>query len=392
MDKEGKIVITRRNQDVFYGYFQDGEPVELYVCPENVRSNMGNIYLGRIEHIAEGLGAAFVRIGNEETVYLPLSERGIELPVKTGDPILVQIKREGTESKQPKASRNISITGITLALASGKGGVYISKKIKDPSVREELLSKVKKMDTDGFDVIIRTNAASAAEEDLLEELELLKNRFSDIIKRAKTAQFGTVLYREAPHYILLGKELPAKELSEIKTDQPDIFEELTAWYGGSRKITLYEDSYSLWNLYRFEHHFDKALSKRVWLDSGAFLIIEETEAMTVIDVNSGSVTGASSKMGNVGYQVNLEAAKEIARQIRIRNLSGIIVTDFINLNDKKKRTALLDALREACAKDRIRAVVFDYTSLGLVEMTRKKVLQPLSAQIRQCYDYHEKND
>ena len=209
------------------------------------------------------------------------------------------------------------------------------------------------------------------------------------MRKAKIAAGKTLLYKEPPYYITLGKELPAKALDEILTDSKEIYEELQEYYKKDTSfdeisVTFYEDTYSLYNLYRFAHYYEEAYGKSIWLKSGASLVIEHTEAMTVIDVNTGSVLKKKRQEDTLFYQINREAAKEIARQIRLRNISGIIMIDFINMKDEKQKEKLLLLLDNECRKDRIHCNVVDMTALNLVEMTRSKVRRPLLEQITVC--------
>ena len=181
----------------------------------------------------------------------------------------------------------------------------------------------------------------------------------------------------------------AKAPDEILTDHAEVFTELKEYYkqtseSETTKISFYEDTYSLYNLYRFSHYYEEAYGKYIWLKSGASLVIEHTEAMTVIDVNTGSVLKKKKQEDTLFYQINREAAKEIARQLRLRNISGIIMIDFINMKDTAQKEKLLSLLDSECKKDRVHCNVIDMTALNLVEMTRSKVRKPLHEQIRSC--------
>ena len=259
--------------------------------------------------------------------------------------------------------------------------------------------------------MVRTNAEGVAEEELNKELTALTARYQALMKKAAFSEARSLLYREPPCYITLGKELPAAELNEIVTDSPEIYEELRQYYGdgcyefsggsaplpshsknpaacqqkssnGICRITLYTDAYPLEKLYRLDHFYETALQKTVWLPSGGSLVIEPTEAMVVIDVNSGSVTKKKKHADKIFYEMNREAAVEIARQLRLRNLSGIILIDFINMEKKEQRQELLAFQAEECKKDRVNCQVIDMTALGLVEMIRSKGRKPLHEQMR----------
>ena len=302
---------------------------------------------------------------------------------------MVQITKDAVKTKLPVGTGNISLDGKYFVFTLTDKRTGISKKIRNTVERERLETLLKKYTRDEYGIIVRTNAAGVSEETLTKELELLQLRYEELMRKAKIAAGKTLLYREPPHYITLGKEHPAKALDEILTDHAEVFTELKEYYkqtseSDTTKISFYEDTYSLYNLYRFAHYYEEAYGKYIWLKSGASLVIEHTEAMTVIDVNTGSVLKKKKQEDTLFYQINREAAKEIARQLRLRNISGIIMIDFINMKDTAQKEKLLSLLDSECKKDRVHCNVIDMTALNLVEMTRSKVRKPLHEQIRSC--------
>ena len=302
---------------------------------------------------------------------------------------MVQITKDAVKTKLPVCTGNISLNGKYFVFTLTDKRTGISKKIKDRSERERLEIITKGYYCEHYGIVVRTNASGIPDEVLFKELNLLKLRYQELMRKAHVASGKTLLYKEPPYYITLGKELPFKAIDEILTDDSDIFKELQEYYKHTvtfdkMPITLYEDSCSLYNLYRFSHYYEEASGKYVWLKSGASLVIEYTEAMTVIDVNTGSVLKKKQQEDTLFYQINREAAKEIARQLRLRNISGIIMIDFINMKDETQKEKLLTLLDNACKKDRVHCNVIDMTSLNLVEMTRSKVRKPLYEQIISC--------
>ena len=420
-----KCIITERCGVVRYGYFADGQPVELYCEPKEQKSLVGNIYAARVERVADGIGGAFLEIrdhhGQNCKCYfrLPKGWKEPDSPIIRlspghkdglcgGDIIMVQITKDAVKTKLPVAESSVSLAGKYFVLTPGDPRTGVSKKIKKREERERLSAFVARYKEENVGIVARTNAEGVREEELEWELSSLLERYRALMHRAVYAKGRTLLYREPPQYVTLAQELPGEALDEIVTDSPEIYEELCRYYkkessGGStlsagirenadaRKqesetgglpITLYSDSYPLEKLYRFDHFYEAALQKNVWLPSGGSLVIEPTEAMVVIDVNSGSVTKKKKQAEMVYYEMNREAAAEIARQLRLRNLSGIIVIDFINMEKKEQRQQLLAFLSEQCKKDRINCQVIDMTALGLVEMIRSKGRKPLHEQMR----------
>ena len=387
-----KLVIAERESCICYGYFEDGIPIELYCEPKEQQSILGNIYAARVERVAEGIHGAFLEIGEKQKCYYSLSK---EQPVKLspghkdklygGDIILVQITKDAVKTKLPVCTGIISLNGKYFVLTLTDKRTGISKKIRENRERERLAALIQKHTCEEYGIVIRTNASGVSEDILIQELELLKWQYQELMRKAHIASGKTLLYKEPPHYITLGKELPEKALDEIVTDSNEIFTELKNYYKNANTVlSLYEDSYSLYNLYRFAHYYEEASGKYIWLKSGASLVIEHTEAMTVIDVNTGSVLKKKQQEDTLFYQINREAAKEIARQLRLRNISGIIMIDFINMKNEKQKENLLSLLDSECKKDRVYCKVIDMTALNLVEMTRSKVRKPLYEQISLC--------
>ena len=392
--KKHSLVITQKNDVVYYGYFSDGNPIELYCEKKQGESLLGNIYAARVERVAEGIGGAFLELSDGNKCYFPLAKN--KQPVKLspghedrlygGDIILVQIVKDAVKTKLAVADGNISLTGkyFVLTLSDKRSG--ISKKIQNAVERQRLSDILAPFLSENYGIIARTNASGTDTAVLEKELSMLINQYRELMRKAKIAPGKTLLYRDPPHYITIGQDLPKNKLDFIITDQQDIYDELKNYFDAhsdeenKRKITFYDDDYSLYQLYRMDHHYEKAIEKLVWLKSGGSLVIEQTEAMVVVDVNTGCVTKGKKQTDNLFFQMNCEAAGEIARQLRLRNLSGIIIIDFINMKKKDQQEELMQLLRNECAKDRINTRVIDMTGLNLVEMTRSKVRRPLHEQ------------
>ena len=410
-----KLVITGKNNVIYYGYFQDGKAVELYCERRDHPSILGNIYVGRVEKVAEGIHGAFVELSKTQKAFYKISSS--EPPVKLtpghedklygGDLILVQVSKDAVKTKLPVVDGNVCLTGKYFVLSFVKHGLNISRKIKDPAKRECLLnlaSKVidqhdwktlsfankKSKKSLPFGLVIRTNACQEEEETLNKELEGLLTEYESMMQRAKASPGKTLLQGQIPYYIRLAQELPMSSLDEILTDEEEIYKELLSFYGASsdiaNKIAFYRDDYDLYKLYRFDHFYETALHKTVLLKSGGSIVIEPTEAMVVIDVNSGSVIKSRKYADAVSESLNKEAATEIIRQLRLRNLSGMILVDFINMKGEESRKSIFSFLKKESEKDRIPIRVIDFTALYLVEMTRNKVRKSLYEQWKECHE------
>ena len=380
------LVITQKNDVVYYGYFSDGNPIELYCEKKQGESLLGNIYAARVERVAEGIRGAFLELSEGNKCYFPLAKN--KQPVKLspghedrlygGDIILVQIVKDAVKTKLAVADGNISLTGkyFVLTLSDKRSG--ISKKIQNTDKRQRLSDLLGPFLSEDYGIIARTNAAGMDADILKRELQMLIHQHEELMRKARIAPGKTLLYREPPHYITFAQDLPKDKLDTILTDQQDIYDELSRFFDAhsdeenKRKTAFYDDDYSLYQLYRFGHHYEKAREKLVWLKSGGSLVIEQTEAMVVVDVNTGCVTSGRKQADNLFFQMNCEAAKEIARQLRLRNLSGIILIDFINMKNPEEKNELIKILKEEIKKDCVTCTFIDITKLGLVELTRKK--------------------
>ena len=237
-----------------------------------------------------------------------------------------------------------------------------------------------------FGVIVRTNAQDAPEERILEELRFLKEQYRQVLAASRFRVSGSLLYEAEPFCRARLRDVYGQDLEAIVTDQPDIYEDLREYLSRHQPealplLRLYQDPLvSLDKVYQLEKALDEALSPRVWLKSGGYLVIEPTEALTVIDVNTGKYAGKKNQQETI-KKINLEAARETARQLRLRNLSGIILVDFIDMETAKDQEELLSVLSACCFQDPIKTTVVDMTRLNLVELTRKKVRKPLYEQI-----------
>lgn len=389
-----QIVITGWQSKVLTALYEEDILCELNLESQKSRVRVGDIYIGKVKHIVQNIQAAFVEITPGVMGYYPLKDNAVHFFVNpkkndkivAGDEIVVQVDKENLKTKAWFLTGRLSFPGRYTVLTKGKTGIQVSAKIKDPTERERLIEIAAGRETDQAAWMIRTEAQGQTAEVITEEMERLLVDYNIIMSTARSRTCFTKLMSGDSPYTQLIKKYAHGSDCRVTTDLPEIYETLSENFGRwglSSEILKYyqDDSYPLIKLKGIEAQMDKALQKRVWLKSGAYLVIEPTEALTVIDVNTGKAIG-KQKMEENFFKINIESAREVCRQLRLRNISGIIIVDFINMKEPEHLKALMEALREEAAKDSVQTTVVDRTSLHLVEMTRKKVHRSLAEQVR----------
>jgi len=354
-------------------------------------SLLNQIVVARVENIVQNIHAAFVRISPKQKCYLSLEDLKSPLyvkkqselkPLSIGDEIVVQVVKDAVKTKDPVVSTKLTIAGKYCVLTTENTALGVSKKITGDNYLKmvELLSTNvgEKSKEHNFGMIIRTNAQEVTEETLIADLQETVTRFLELkTKSAHQCAFAILEKPEAP-YIQKLKTANITQLDSVLTDETDIYEEIASklpYLQEKGLLKLYQDDkVSLGTLYNFRGSVDKLIEKRVWLKSGANIIIEQLETMTVIDINSGKNI---SKNETAILEINKEAAIEIARQLRLRNISGMIIIDFINMKSKEHMEELVSVLKAEIRKDSVPCTFMDVTKLGLVELTRKKTYKSL---------------
>lgn len=377
-----QFVFTEWNKKKLGILFEDGKAMEIR-CYE-ADSILGNVYRARVSNLSPNINAAFVDIKKGESCYLSMDDYHGE-KLKVGDLVTVQVVRDKIKTKRYAVTTDISLQG-DYAVTTLFAPVGVSSKITDSARKKELktlmqnlliaeqdaqfylaegnvaeIERIKKLTLGG---IIRTQAEHAEDAAITREIEGQARLLYSIMKKSEYATQYTCLHHTEVEYIKDIRRLQALQDVEIVTDIPEVTEAIP-------KIPLYTDEYTLTLRYSLASLLEKTLSKRAYLKSGAYLVIEPTEAMTVIDVNSGkSIKGKNAE--EQFLKINIEAAKEIARQLRLRNISGIVMIDFINMKEESHNHGLMKNLAEYVRTDPVRTTVVDMTKLGLVELTRQK--------------------
>lgn len=358
-------IYIRKREGMDIAVVEDGRLVE-YLPADNDASAEA-IYLGRVERIMPGMKAAFIQIGQEKCGFLPLEERSArDLPkLQTGMGVLVQVRKEAHGEKGAFLSRDISLCGEYVLFSPMNHMAAVSSRITKEKHRKALKELARDISGDAFGLIMRTAAQHAPEQAIRSEVEDLRERWESIRKAAPTAHVPSVLHQPRTTLDLVLADYHPRGIDRICTNDAALGEKLSTY----APVVVMGDN--LFDIARISTEVLKALDRRVWLERGGNLVFDPCEAMTVVDVNTARFTG-KRELEDTVLQTNLEACHEIARQVRLRNVSGIIIIDMIDMVSREHHHAVLEALNKAFAADRVKTVVHGFTSLGLVEMTRKR--------------------
>ncbi len=375
---------------------EDGVMVEHYVNRNSNQSYVGNVYLGRVQNVLPSMEAAFVDIGKGRNAVLYAGEvnwdaagisesapRKIETVLKTGQPVLVQVTKDPIGQKGARLTSQISLPGRYVVYVPGGGMSGISKRLPEEE-RARLKSILKNLIPEEAGVIVRTAAEGVSEEDLTNDVARLKAQWDDIYAKSQNSNFHppAALYEEPDLAVRVIRDIFNEDFRKLTVQGSTAWDEVTNYLGFiapelTQKIEKYTGTGDLFADFRVEEQLAKAFDRKVYLPSGGSLVIDRTEAMVVIDVNTGKFIGKGGNLEETVTKNNLEAAEEIARQLRLRDLGGIVVIDFIDMILESNREAVLRRLVECLGRDRTKHQVAEVTSLGLVQMTRKRVGQGL---------------
>ena len=371
-----KIIIETLISSEKTAIVKDNKLVELLIDENN--KLVSNIYRGIVKNVKAGLEACFVDIGMEKLAYLPLKK---DSNIKSGMDIMVQINKESVGTKGPKLNLEVSLSGRYLVYIPSNDRITISNRLQDENERFRLKKIVKNLVGKECGIIIRTEAAGCSEEELEKDFIELKEKYDSITKEFKLGIGPKLLYKELDASVKYVKDNVDEDVTEIVVNDSNKYEEIKNILKSIDKNYLSKlkiiENQDIFDLYKVQSQIDKALNKKVWLKSGGYLIIEKTEALTVIDVNTGKFTGSSNREDTV-YKTNEEACIEIARQLKLRDIGGIIIIDFIDMVKKKNKENLLKILNSELKKDKRKSEVLGLTRLGLVEVARRRERNSIS--------------
>jgi len=403
-----QILISETSKETRIAILEDDELVEFFVeKPEQTRM-VGNIYKGKVENVIDAIHAAFVEIGYHFNAFLPFSEMDDptsvgsmiesivgdsdeeEVPrnrrrkpytphptgLKTGQDILVQVIKEPFAQKGPRVTTDLSIPGRFLVLVPNEEYVGISKKITRRDEKKRLRKIVHDMKPKGFGFIIRTVADGQDEKAIKNDLQDLLRKWAELESNVKNNSAPTCVYRDMEITSMVIRDLFTPDIDQIIVDSKTLYKKLHAYIKSVSpalvsKINYHSSRNPLFTEYNVEKEFEKTLNKKVWLKSGGCIVIEHTEAMTTIDVNSGKFIGKKDHEKN-SLKIDLQASKEIARQLRLRDIGGLIVIDYIDMEEAENRQKVYQELKRALYLDRAKVALSPISSFGLLEMTRQR--------------------
>jgi len=385
-----EVLINVTPQETRVAITGAGVVQELLIERAASRGLVGNIYVGRVARVLPGMQSAFVEIGLERAAFLHVGdiwnrgEQPIERILAEGQPVLAQVLKDPIGTKGARLSTQVSLAGRLLVYLPGDPHIGISQKIGDENGRAALRERLRELlpadEKGGF--IVRTLAESASEQELRADIAYLRQLWSAIRERSLGAQPPLCLYQDLSLAQRVLRDMVSADTARVMIDSRENHQKLAAFSEKympqvRERLEHYTGERPLFDLYNIETEIEKALSRRVELKSGGTLVIDQTEAMTTIDVNTGGFVG-SRNFDDTVFKTNLEAAQAIARQLRLRNLGGIIIIDFIDMESVEHRNAVLEELRRGLARDRTRVTLNGFTALGLVEMTRKRTRESLA--------------
>jgi len=414
-----QLIINVSEHETRVALLEDGTIAELYVDRGDDSNIVGNIYKGKVLRVLPGMQAAFVNIGLNQAAFIYVddvfyddfreyerlfnvesemdeddveNESGqkftkkrdfnIEELIYEGQEILVQVAKSPMGTKGARISSYISIPGRFLVLMPTSDHIGISRRIEDEAERERLKGLVQKLRTENFGYIVRTAAEGEQEEKLAYEMGFLNNLWKNVQKKFETAPAPSLLHQELSISLRAVRDLSIQEVEKVVIDLRPTYHAILSFldnYMPSLKdhVVLYEGSEPVFDAYNLEGDISRALKRKVWLKSGGYILIEHTEALVAIDVNTGRYVGKHNLEETI-LKTNLEAVKEIAYQIRLRDLGGIIIIDFIDMEKKTNQEKIFSALKEALKKDKSKTHVLPMSEMGLIQMTRKRTREPLT--------------
>lgn len=406
-----EIIVNASIEETRVALLEDGLVTEIYIDRAKDRGIAGNIYKGRVVKVLPGMQAAFVDIGLEKSAFLyvgdvfdsaseytpMMDDEGIELEVEPrrkrqqsatiedllqeGQDVIVQVSKESISTKGARVTTYISLPGRHLVMMPGVNHIGVSRRIENVEERRRLREIVSRLRKPNAGYIVRTASEGMSEEELLKDVEFLSRLWESILKRKERSSAPALLHNELDLVFRVIRDAFTDEVDRMVIDSEEEYRRAKEFVDSyipelGRRLRLYEQDEPIFEHYGVEIEISRALGRKVWLKSGGYIIIDQTEALTTIDVNTGRYVGKGSLEETI-LKTNLEAVREIAYQLRLRNIGGIIILDFIDMEREDNRRKVYSALQEALSRDKAKTTISTISPLGLIEMTRKRVRESL---------------
>lgn len=392
-----ELIINATFNETRIAFLENGVLVEFFIERKNEKSMVGNIYKGRVARIVPGMDAAFIDIGLEKSAFLyvgdiildrtmyedyeedpefpPLTER-IEGVLEEGQELIVQVSREPIGQKGTRVTSKITIPGRLLVLMPSTEHVGVSRRIEEEEERKRLAGVLKEICPKGFGVIARTASEGKPKEELQSDINFLKRIWESIQEKAQHAKAPCLLHQDLGIIFRVIRDIHSHNLKRIVVDEAVSYEQVKEFLKEylpeeGCEVNYFDEKDPIFEVFGLEIELAKLLQKKIWLKSGGYIVLDYTEALTVVDVNTGRYLGKKDLEDTI-LRTNLEAVKEIAYQIRLRNVGGIIIVDFIDMEKKDSREIVFQALMDALKKDRIKTFAYPISEIGLVQITRKR--------------------
>ena len=389
-----KIVVNLNSREKRYAVIEDHQVVKIEMMSPNQSSAVGNIYMGKVTKVLPGMDAVFVDYGVEKNgllhrddlpaFQLAMNKSGnISQYIRQGEKLLVQVKRDETGTKGAKLSGLLELSTDSLVYIYGIDYVGVSKKFQDRKMQKhwrELAYQHKKQEEG---LIVRTAMENQSEDYFLDKVSTLREMYQELQKKGNGKKHPGILFQRDTFIEMLLTEMSKEEHGEIILDDFSGYQQLDKYAKNEHStwtVTYESKQKNIFSEQHIDIELEHALKKIVWLENGGYLIIEETEALTVIDVNTGKFVGKEKKEATL-FQTNLLAATEVARQLRLRNIAGIVLVDFINMDDQMHKREVIDVMKKETAKDEMRVSVMGFTELGILELTRKRTSPALTEKM-----------
>ncbi len=397
MSNEEKVLVNVTPSETRVAWVENGVLQEVWIERANKRGLVGNIYMGKVERVLPGMQAAFVNIGLERAAFLHLSDicpkviagvedecEDIQRLLRPGQQVMVQVVKDPLGTKGARVTMHVTIPSRLLVFMPNEQVLGVSQKIESDEERQRLRTlaqAIPEYDAEVGGFIVRTVAEGCDLHELRADMLYLQRLWQCVAERAKSCRQPCLIYEDLPLYLRILRDLPVDEIEKIRVDSTETYQKMQKFVdqyvmGLKDKLGLYTGDRPIFDLYNIEEEVQAALQKRVNLKSGGYLIIDQTEAMTTIDVNTGGFVGHKNLEETI-FRTNLEATQVIARQLRLRNLGGIIILDFIDMVEAHHKEQVLQALEKELQKDRTKTSISEISHLGLVEMTRKRTRESL---------------